>query len=109
MTQTYVVWRTGARKAVAEHLTAPNARAAIGESQASALLKPATETGSPEAEAVSNRKKISYEKGNHSPVPGLRWHPRTCRPCGGRFAEGTGSRSGSRERQARRTHSPSGW
>ena len=37
-------------------------------------------------------------------MPSLRRHPRTCRPCGGRLVEGTGSRSGSRGRETRRTH-----
>jgi hypothetical protein len=41
-------------------------------------------------------------------MPDLRRNPRTCRQFGGRIAERTGSRSGSGEREPRRTHGASG-
>ena len=70
-------------------------------------MKPATDKSPPEGGAFHKWRKASYEKDNHSRMPDLSRYPRICGQFGGRIAERTGSRSGSGEREPRRTHGAS--
>src|SRR6516165_3086143 len=68
-----------------------------------------TEKSSPRVKPYNIGRRASHEKDNHSRMPDLSRNARTCRQFGGRIAERTGSRSGSGEREPRRTHGAGGW